>query len=215
MLTQAQLAAGRDLQPDRHIAWYASEYQRVLTARKRMKSTTNSTTTAVMEFVYLCHFACWVSGYEGLRHGSIRRYRVVKKTKTRLYVDENPCKEDMEVDPSRITTEYDYIQRTFILDRQEYERTGKAERRTSHFWAVFYATPEIYFAEQITDYTPPCLAALGLLQSATVEEVKRSFRLLSKTHHPDRGGDAEAFVQLRGHYEEALLFAKSRMAAAG
>ena len=36
--------------------------------------------------------------------------------------------------------------------------------------------------------------------------------MLSKTHHPDRGGDAEAFVKLRAHYEETLLFAKSRIA---
>lgn len=204
---------------DRHDASWASHHRTRISARKRMAKTSNGTTTAAIEYIYECsrqtHDMGGMPDYD-----SVERYVVVKKTKTRLYVDrdskysERRAKSQFGRHADRPTTEQDYILRTFTLDRQEYERCGKV-RRTSGHWTdhgTFYATPEIYYAERDTTHVPACLTALGLTSSADVELIKKAFRLLSKTHHPDAGGDAEAFVQLRKFYEEALLFAKSRAA---
>jgi len=40
------------------------------------------------------------------------------------------------------------------------------------------------------------LAELGLGVTATPDEVRRRFRQLARTHHPDRGGDGERFHRL-------------------
>ncbi|CAF5136639.1 unnamed protein product, partial [Rotaria magnacalcarata] len=42
------------------------------------------------------------------------------------------------------------------------------------------------------EYDP--FAMLGIDREATLPEIKRAYRDLSKKHHPDRGGDAEMFV---------------------
>lgn len=45
---------------------------------------------------------------------------------------------------------------------------------------------------------------LGLPEGATEAEIKRAYRRLAALHHPDRGGDAEAFTRVRRAYEHAL-----------
>lgn len=42
---------------------------------------------------------------------------------------------------------------------------------------------------------------LGLDKDATQEQIKKSFRELSKQHHPDKGGDEEAFKEIAKAYE--------------
>lgn len=48
---------------------------------------------------------------------------------------------------------------------------------------------------------------LGLTIEATVEEVRARYLELSKVHHPDHGGQAEAFAQLKATYDQALAIA--------
>eukprot|EP00793_Prasinoderma_coloniale_P003197 PRCOL_00005832-RA len=45
-------------------------------------------------------------------------------------------------------------------------------------------------------------AALGVDVGASEEEVTRAFRALAREHHPDKGGDADRFVEIRAAYEE-------------
>lgn len=45
---------------------------------------------------------------------------------------------------------------------------------------------------------------LGVNQNASKGEVMNAYRALAKVHHPDIGGDAEAFKRLRKAYESAL-----------
>ncbi len=45
---------------------------------------------------------------------------------------------------------------------------------------------------------------LGVAPTASVAEIKRAFRQRALETHPDRGGDAEAFIALRDAYGKAL-----------
>lgn len=42
---------------------------------------------------------------------------------------------------------------------------------------------------------------LGVPKNATQDEIKQSYRTLSKKHHPDAGGDVEEFKRIAGAYQ--------------
>lgn len=46
---------------------------------------------------------------------------------------------------------------------------------------------------------------LGVAKGATPEEVRRAYRLRALATHPDRGGDADAFCEVRRAYERLLV----------
>jgi DnaJ-class molecular chaperone len=48
------------------------------------------------------------------------------------------------------------------------------------------------------------LEILGLPKTASHADIKTAFRRLAAQHHPDRGGDAAKFNQIRKAYEQAL-----------
>lgn len=54
--------------------------------------------------------------------------------------------------------------------------------------------------------TPGCLIALGLRLPCTREEIKHAYREKAEKLHPDRGGDRREFMQLQGHFENAIKF---------
>jgi len=43
---------------------------------------------------------------------------------------------------------------------------------------------------------------LGVPRGATEDEIKKAYRKLAMTHHPDRGGDEEAFKKIKEAYEK-------------
>jgi curved DNA-binding protein CbpA len=49
---------------------------------------------------------------------------------------------------------------------------------------------------------------LGVSKDASDDEIKRAFRARALVTHPDRGGDAEAFVEVKRAYD--ALMAKKR-----
>lgn len=49
-----------------------------------------------------------------------------------------------------------------------------------------------------------CFEKLGLQDTATIEDVKKAWRELATTHHPDHGGDATKFSMYRVAYRSAL-----------
>ncbi len=53
-------------------------------------------------------------------------------------------------------------------------------------------------------------AILGVPRGATVEEIKRAFRKLALTTHPDHGGATEAFLRVKRAYDAALRKAAKR-----
>lgn len=68
-------------------------------------------------------------------------------------------------------------------------------------WVIFFFLA--YKASQIEiehkEYDP--FAILGLDRSASEKEIKKQYRELSKTMHPDKGGDEEKFKQLAKAYQ--------------
>ncbi len=56
---------------------------------------------------------------------------------------------------------------------------------------------------------PSWWTTLGVLPDATLDQIKTAFLTLAKTRHPDKGGNAEQWDQLRVAYDQAL----SRFAA--
>uniref|UniRef100_A0A1X7T4I5 DnaJ homolog subfamily B member 9 n=1 Tax=Amphimedon queenslandica TaxID=400682 RepID=A0A1X7T4I5_AMPQE len=42
---------------------------------------------------------------------------------------------------------------------------------------------------------------LGIDRGATMSQIKKQYRLLSMTHHPDKGGDPEVFTKIAKAYE--------------
>ncbi|MFI5297133.1 MAG: J domain-containing protein [Polyangiales bacterium] len=54
-------------------------------------------------------------------------------------------------------------------------------------------------AAEPTDAT--CFAFLGLTPACTADELKRAWRRIAVEHHPDRGGDADAFRRAKVAYD--------------
>lgn len=47
----------------------------------------------------------------------------------------------------------------------------------------------------------PMYAVLGVDKNASQEEIRKAYRKLAMTHHPDKGGDAETFKNIQKAYE--------------
>jgi hypothetical protein len=131
----------------------------------------------------------------------------VKRTKKRIYV------EDDEYDSrgSSAGEWWEYDQTTFVLDRREFEITGKANRSLKGWWdCTYYADPVLFRAERGKIACPACFQELDLTADATVAQIKSAYRRLSRATHPDFGGTDYDFVRLRQSYEEALKIAAGR-----
>lgn len=172
-------------------------------AIERSKKTTDCDSTSRIEFIYECHR--YYSDYDNDAHDSITRHRIVKRTQARLYVDRDPYHEH----PRQSGDWTDYVQRTFVLDRKEFESTGRARRRSRGWWDnnTYYASPDIYFAEYRHSSRPECFVTLGVPPDADEADIKRAFKRLALTAHPDAGGTNEGFRELHLAYEQAMLLA--------
>jgi hypothetical protein len=169
---------------------YAAEFFRTkMTATKRSQRTTTSSSTATLEFVFDCY------------RGEPTPYRIVKKSKKRIYVEDMPYREDRHSTGNW----RDFVVDTFILDRAEFEATGKAQRK-GRYWGTFYSDPMLYHAERrSTAYRPECFVGLDVPAGATEEEIHSAYRSLARQTHPDLGGNAEEFKRIQEWYEQAIM----------
>ncbi len=170
-------------------------------AVKRSQRTTDRKDAASLEFVYECH--PHYSDHDGSESDSVIPYRIVKKTRKYIFVDREPWRES-----AKLSGDWrDFQQRTFVLDRAEFERTGKAGR--SKWWyGTYYADPAIYYAEsKATAFRPECFIVLDLAADASRDAIHKAYRRLARQTHPDHGGDSEEFKRVRKAYEDALAFA--------
>lgn len=199
-LGEAEGACG----PVRESGNYLAEHFRMRqNALRRSAKPTSTSDTAALEFVYECHAD--YSDFDGRRYDSITPHRIVKRTKKRIYVDRHPYQEQAK----EIGDRWDYVDSTFILDRAQFEATGKA-RRAGRVWNdMFYADSEIYHAERrSTAYRADCFVHLGVPAGATKVEIQSAYRRLAQRAHPDAGGDAEEFKKVHTWYEQAMALAK-------
>ena len=157
-------------------AGMASEYHRRQCIKRRKERQSAGMGADVQEFLYADRST---------------PHRVVKKTASHVYVDIRPYRPDWR----------SFDVRTVRLDRAALERDGYAYSRVER--DRFYTTPIEQRAGQ-NRYTPACLVTLGLTYPCQVEDVKRAYRRLAKTHHPDHGGDAAQFRVVQAAYEAAL-----------
>jgi hypothetical protein len=164
-------------------AYLATEWRSIFAARRR-KPNTKDVEAKATEYVY---------------HGRRCKHRITKKTPKKIF-----CVADCAspFTPERIhTTGGVFRVKQITFDRARLERTHQYSD-SADYYGYFSLTPP---DERVSDDdVPECLAALGLPASATVAQVKSRFRKLSKQHHPDHGGDPDAFRELLKNYEQAL-----------
>ena len=73
-----------------------------------------------------------------------------------------------------------------------------------YLYAVYYQSFKEtgMFIGEIFD--PAKLASFDLPPEASAQDIKRRFRELAKTHHPDRGGSHEAMIALLEEYNRLM-----------
>ena len=83
--------------------------------------------------------------------------------------------------------------RAYYLDWSNYEATDSddVQRLLSSFWSR-------YMSE---DQQSQAYAVLELEPDAAWPQVQKSYRRMASQHHPDRGGNAQRFLEVRGAYE--------------
>ncbi|XP_019860725.1 PREDICTED: translocation protein SEC63 homolog [Amphimedon queenslandica] len=66
------------------------------------------------------------------------------------------------------------------------------------FWLIYWAVTQEPVGES-EEWDP--FKTLGIDRGATVSQIKKQYKLLSMTHHPDKGGDPEVFTKIAKAYE--------------
>lgn len=180
--------------------WIAAKFARAHHRNKIYKrSRTGPTNSPTMqEFLYR-----EVYDHESRKWISIP-HRVVRKTRKYVYVDQQPYSPH-----DRTGTWLDKESFTFQLDRQMLEREGYAfVPSTSDLTDT--EDPMFFNSEYLKCKVPStfqCLEILHLSWPCTQADIKRAYRSLVKSAHPDGGGNQDTFLALQAAYEQALQLA--------
>jgi hypothetical protein len=84
---------------------------------------------------------------------------------------------------------------------------GRQQRKevfAEYFYRVYFQRYKESGIVPTDVYDPMLLSLLGLPAHAGHQEIKQRFRELAKKHHPDRGGDAERFIEMMDTYEQLM-----------
>ncbi len=124
-------------------AGYATKYHHRLVVERRMHERSSATDTAPREFVY--EGRPWSGGPGELPYS---KYRVVKKTAKRIYVERVRWH---DAPRQQLGDWRDHDVKTFILDREVFERTGKARSG----YTTYYASSADALRNEGARHTPP------------------------------------------------------------
>lgn len=110
---------------------------------------------------------------------------------------------------ARHMRETDEIFRRLDRDRRANEDARKAKSDEDHRkWKAQWDAKFKDFAKEYVSMATGDHAALGLSSGATDKEIKSAYRALVKQHHPDAGGDAEAFKRVQSAYDRLMVARK-------
>ncbi|ODU02206.1 MAG: hypothetical protein ABS79_00765 [Planctomycetes bacterium SCN 63-9] len=175
-------------------------------AIRRQQASAKGEDAQPIEFAYRCYRD--YSDFDSREYEVIERHRIVRRTRKLIFVEKDAYDRSL-----RQSGEWwDYDRPTFVLDRLEFEASGKASRSTGGWWdRTYYSDPVIYHAERRLVSRLPCFEALGLPADATAAQVRAAYRRLSRACHPDAGGIDSDFVRLTENYEEAMRISAVRV----
>ena len=170
-------------------AKYAQTYHQLLAREKRGEQPVDAA-LAMIEFLYQDMQDDDTEQWYSVQH------RIARKTPKFVYVEQFPY------NPEQTTGSWlDDGAPTLRLNRAMLERDGYTLAPNIEIDDPLFFT-EPYQAR--TSAEPACFAKLNLEFPSTIAEVRRAFRQLAKTAHPDRGGDHDEFLALQAAYEMAL-----------
>lgn len=122
-----------------------------------------------------------------------------------------------KITPKRIAVyppDIDDVSQTVWLNRATMERDGKQYH--TRFHEYFYAEKP---APESDDWnwmgsrpvvSGDALTTLGLSLPCTQTDVRRAYKRLAKSAHPDLGGSHTAFIKLKDAHDSALRFAVAK-----
>lgn len=107
--------------------------------------------------------------------------------------------------------EYEQLEREREQRKWERERKQYQNRQNTYnsFWEQFFGNAFNDFMNGLlSKISIPTneFALLGLTNSATVEDVKKQYRTLIMTHHPDKGGSQEKFIEITEAKNKCLTY---------
>jgi hypothetical protein len=174
----------------------ATEWRHKMAERRRKPNPKAAPHAQATEYVY--HHERSLSDYDSSYDCSTCAHRILKRTAKYIYaVRDCNYRADRE----------DWLH-AMRLDRAKLEAGEHASYRRGRGWSSKYFTFDKQPPwEKWEGEVPECFAALGLQPPVTQRQVKRAFRKLAHSTHPDRGGNAEAFRNLQEQYEQALAMA--------
>jgi hypothetical protein len=184
--------------------WIAAKYARIyhdnqtISKRKRSNSRAREGENALKmhEYVYRDVYDIEIKKWVSVPH------RVMRKTRQFVFI------EQQSYSPGELTGSwFDQKIPTFRLDRRMLEREGYA-----FIPATIYVedAEEIFFSNEYTKASGEvqirCIQRLNLVWPCTETDVKRAYRTLAKSAHPDGGGSQDKFLALQEAYVQALQF---------
>lgn len=93
-------------------------------------------------------------------------------------------------------------------EQRKKQREWEQEQFNDFFWgANFYS---FLFSQQKNPKPIECFSVLGLSDEANELDVKTAFKKLANTHHPDKGGKQDKFIEITDAKNKCLNWLNSK-----
>ena len=133
-----------------------------------------------------------------------RKLRQLKQTECRIRFRDQPAEDHQELvwdaffstrSEDDASVEYP-LNRLMKMDRDEIRVVYEA-----FFYRVYFQYFKEHGLSMADAYDPSMLSLLALPPHASLKDIKRRYRELAQVHHPDHGGDHDAFIDVVTAYE--------------
>jgi hypothetical protein len=186
-----RIAAGRPARASVRHGWTSHALKEINKAKRAARPPSDATDSRVVEYLYSVdrHDEGW-----GSWGSSIKRYRIVKRTKARVFYARSFERIDIhgEPDPRYPPSRRFGSDEIGFVDRQKLEADGEVTNKGRHWssddYKLYASLDDMLARHRGPDDNPPDLAALKEAMAAA---------------HPDRGGSNEAFIKARRIYVDA------------